>query len=110
MNAFDPGNPEPTQPWAPFAALVYRNIPAFDVEPRDTLAFDLGAMNELPPTVDIAFAVGQDPVSNNFSDPAERFTLAISNTQVPGTGNTVIGDCDLEYTIEQPYSFPGGTL
>ena len=79
LDPFDPGNPGRTQPWGPFGALVYRNLPAFDVAPGDILAFDLGAVNEVSPTVDIAFARGQDPVSNNFSDPAEPFTLVVSN-------------------------------
>ncbi len=111
LDPFDPGNPGMTQPWGPYGALVYRNLPAFDLAVGDILAFDLGAVNEVPPAVDIAMAVGMDPVSNNYSDPAAPFTHIVSNTQTPtSSGNTVIGDYEIEYTVEQPYSFPGGTL
>jgi len=110
LDPFDPGNPGLVSPWGPFGAMVYRNLPAFDVEPGDVLAFDLGAVNDYAPSVDIAFAPGMDPVSNNFTDPAAAFTPVVSNTQVPSKGNTVIGDYDVEYQIEQPFSFAGGTL
>jgi hypothetical protein len=95
--------------WGPFYALFYQNIPAFRVDPGDPLAFDLTAANEVTPQMEIAIARA---TTNPGDVPAEPFTRLVSNTQSPANpnGNAVVGDFELTYRVESPYSFPGGGL
>ncbi len=92
-----------------YQGFVYQNIPAFELYPGDTIAFDLGAENDTDITVDIALATA---TSNGSSEQdSDGFTTVVSSgTPADPNGNTVHGDYELEYTVDTPFSFAGGGL
>jgi uncharacterized repeat protein (TIGR01451 family) len=96
-------------PTSPFMGLVYKNIPAFDLKQGDVLAFDLGAVNDFDVELDIALAA---TTSNGGENQAEPFTRVVSNAQTPANprGDTVIGNFELQFVVENAYSFAGGGL
>ena len=107
----DPGNTGATRPWAPYAIYVYRNIPAFDAKINDTIGFDLGAMNDFSPRVEIALANGPDnPANGIYEENLEPFVPIASNLVAGLAGNNVIGDYDAVYAFNQAFTFDGGTL
>jgi hypothetical protein len=58
--------------------------------------------------LDIALA----PAPNGSDTPSQAFKTVIANTQTPlnGRGNTVIGDYEMQWKAQAPFSFPGGGL
>jgi Ca2+-binding RTX toxin-like protein len=95
--------------WNPFAAFIYRNIPAFELKPGDTVAFDMRAENGTNIEMDYDFA----PTTFNGSDVAAApFTRVILNTQTPANpkGDSIEGNFELQYKATTPFSFPGGGL
>jgi hypothetical protein len=95
--------------WTPFAAFIYKNIPAFELKVGDTLAFDTNAVNEADVQIDIALGAA----SSNGSDVhGQPFKTVISNTQTPANprGDTVVGDYEMQFKAQAPFSFPGGGL
>jgi hypothetical protein len=95
--------------WAPNAGFIYKNIPAFTLARGDTIAFDTKSAND----TDIQFDVGLSPTTVNGGDiPTGAFTKVVSNTQQAASprGDTTVGDFDLKYTVQAPFSFPGGGL
>lgn len=95
--------------WLPYAGFVYQNVPAFDIQAGDTIAFDLGALNDTDVQLEIAMAA---TVSNGSAEPAGAFTTVVTNTQVPANprGDAIIGNYELQFTAESAFSFPGGGL
>jgi hypothetical protein len=95
--------------WPPFAAFFYQNVPSFELKTGDTLAFDLGAENDADIELDIALA---RTVSNGTIVEGEPFKQVISNNQTPANprGDTTVGNFELRFTAEAPFSFPGGGL
>ncbi len=92
----------------PQMGFVYKDIPAFDLKTGDTIAFDLGAQNN----VDIQLQISMAPTTANGGDVPGAYTTVVNNTQVPVNprGNTVMGDYELQFTAQAPFSFPGGGL
>lgn len=95
--------------WTPYMGFIYKNVPAFNLQPGDTLAFDLGAQNDTNIQLDIAMA---GTTVNGGTVQAGSFTTVVTNTQTPQNprGDTIIGNFELRFTVEQPFSFPGGGL
>ena len=92
----------------PQMGFVYKNIPAFNLKVGDTIAFDLGAQNN----VDIQLQIRMAATTVNGGDIPGPYTTVVNNTQVPlnPTGNTVMGDYELQFTAEAPFNFRGGGL
>lgn len=101
-------NPGPTT-WTPFAAFIYEEVPPFNLVIGDTLAFDLGEVNDVNIGLDIAFA---RTIENGGVETQGTFTTVVSNSQTPGNprGDTIIGNYELRFIAEVPFNFPGGGL
>jgi hypothetical protein len=95
--------------WAPYAAFFYQNVPAFELKTGDTLAFDLGAVNDADIEFDIALA---RTVTNGTIVEDEPFKTVVTNDQTPlnPRGDTTLGNFELQFTAQAPFSFPGGGL
>jgi hypothetical protein len=106
---FGVGSPGPSQHWTPFAAFIYQNVPGFELKTGDTLAFDLGAVNDADIELDIALA---RTVTNGTIVEGEPFKTVVTNDQTPlnPRGDTTVGNFELRFTAEAPFSFPGGGL
>ena len=88
---------------------VYRNVPAFDLKPGDTVSFDLQAMND----VSIQVAIAMAPATTNGGDvPAAGLTQIVPNSELPANsrGDTITGDYELTFTSQAAFHFPGGGL
>ena len=96
--------------WTPYAAFIYRNIPAFELKANDTLAFDLRGINN----ADIQFDVDLAKTTFNGSDISSGpFTRIVLNDQTAAPsprGNSTEGDYELGFKAIAPFSFPGGGL
>src|SRR4051812_4231166 len=92
----------------PQMGFVYKNVPAFNLKTGDTVAFDLGAQNN----VDIQLQIDMAPTTVNGGDVPGAYTTVVNNSQVPlnPTGNTVMGDYELQFTAQAAFGFPGGGL
>jgi hypothetical protein len=103
-NEFPFGRPDV---W-PQMGFVYKNIPAFNLKTGDTIAFDLGAQNN----VDIQLQISMAATTVNGGEIPGPYTTVVNNTQVPlnPRGNTVMGDYELQFTSEAPFNFTGGGL
>jgi hypothetical protein len=109
-NCFPFGNSSRNgEEWGPFMGFIYRNVPPFSLAPGDILAFDLGAMNAVDVQLDIELAA---TTSNGGDSPDLPFTKVVSNTQIPlnPNGNDIVGDFEMQFTVEAPFTFPGGGL
>jgi len=95
--------------WEPFANFTYQNVPSFALNTGDTLAFDLGAVNDADIELDIALA---RTVSNGTIVEGEPFQTVVTNEQTPlnPRGDTTVGNFELRFTAQAPFSFPGGGL
>lgn len=95
--------------WTPFAGFIYEEMAPFNLAVGDTLAFDLGAMND----VNIGLEIALGRTQQNGGNAAQgAFTTVVSNTQTPASprGDNVIGNFELRFTAEAPFNFPGGGL
>jgi Ca2+-binding RTX toxin-like protein len=96
--------------WTPYAAFIYRNVPAFELKANDTLAFDLRGTNNADIQLDIDLA----RTTFNGSDiAAGGFTRIVLNNQTASPsprGNSTEGDYELGFKAVVPFSFPGGGL
>jgi len=95
----------------PYTGFIYQNIPAFSLLPGDSLAFDLAGTvpNDNPIEYDIELA---PTTVNGGSEASGTFTKVVSNTQqaaVPN-GDTILGNYELAFIVEAPFSFSGGGL
>jgi hypothetical protein len=95
--------------WTPFMAFISKNIPAFELKPGDTLAFDTNVVNDVDVQLDVALAAA---TTNGSDVPGQPFATLATNTQTPANprGNTVIGDFELQFVAQAPFSFSGGGL
>ena len=103
------GNPGITGPWGPFGGFIYQNVPAFNLQVGGTLAFDLGAPND----VDIGLDIHMAPTTvNGGTSETGNFTKIVSNTAAPSNprGDSITGNYELEFMAENPFIFPGGGL
>jgi hypothetical protein len=90
-------------------AFFYKDVPPFELQPGNTLAFDTSAEND----ADIQLAIALAPTTANGSTvEAQPFKQVVSNTQTAAdpNGDAVIGNFDLRYTSETDFSFAGGGL
>jgi hypothetical protein len=92
----------------PQMGFVYQNVPAFNLKTGDTIAFDLGAQND----VDIQLQISMAATTVNGGDVPGPYTTVVTNTQLPlnPRGNTVMGDYELQFTAQAPFNFNGGGL
>jgi hypothetical protein len=95
--------------WTPNLALFYKDIPPFELKSGDVLAFDLATPNEVNIQLQIGMA---EAAVNGGTTPAEPFTTIASNTQLPANplGDMTLGNYELRFTAETPFSFSGGGL
>jgi hypothetical protein len=95
--------------WTPHAAFIYQNVPSFELSTGDTLAFDLGNVND----ADIQLRIALARTTTNGGDVEdEPFKTVVTNNQTPlnPRGDTTVGNFELKFTAEAPFSFPGGGL
>jgi hypothetical protein len=99
---------EPSE-WRPFAAFFYKNLPAFELKTGDILAFDLGVANDADIQLEIALA---PTTTNGGTEESQPFQTVVTNTQTPANprGDATVGNFELQFTAETPFSFPGGGL
>jgi hypothetical protein len=99
----------PGNPWVPYAAWFYMNVPAFELASGDTLAFDLGAENDVDIELDLALA---RTTTNGGTVEGESFQTVVTNTQTPlnPRGDTTVGNFELQFIAQAPFSFAGGGL
>jgi hypothetical protein len=107
-----------------FTGFIYRNVPAFTLQPGDRIAFDLLAVNSQDIRREIYFAAANiNPaaaVPSNSSAPvsqgihATNWVKVVSDTHIPlnprGDSTFTRGNFELMYTAEAPFSFAGGGL
>jgi hypothetical protein len=95
--------------WTPYTAFIYQNVPSFELNTGDTLAFDTNEVNNADIELDIALA---RTVSNGTIVEGEPFKAVVSNNQTPANprGDATVGNFELQFTAEAPFSFPGGGL
>jgi len=95
--------------WVPFMGFIYQNVPPFQLQSGDTLAFDLGAVNSADVMIQIEMA---STTVNGGTIPELPFTTLVTNDQTPlnPNGDTVIGNFEMMFTVGAPFSFPGGGL
>jgi large repetitive protein len=111
-SASGPSNCIPFGGWyypSSYSGFIYKNIPAFDLYPGDTIAFDLGAVND----VDIDISIGMAAATSNggTTQSSAGFTTVVTNSTASSPrGNTTKGDYELAFTVDQPFSFAGGGL
>lgn len=92
----------------PNMGFIYKNLPGFELQPGDTIAFDLLAGNDVPLIFDIALA--STTVNGGLTADSDGFTTIASSALGTGQGNSVIGDFDLVFTVDSAFSFDGGGL
>jgi hypothetical protein len=104
-----------------FTGFIYRNVPAFELQRGDRIAFDLGATNDVVTRREIYLSTanknpdeavlhGNIVVSQGVTATEWVKVSSEHHAPQPGRGNTVIGDYDLRYRVESDFSFPGGGL
>jgi hypothetical protein len=82
----------------------YANLPAFNLEAGDVIAFDLGLANEFTPAfASIALATPSE-------DAAGTYTSIVVDSAASSKGDTIIGNFEVRFTISAPYIFAGGAL
>ena len=72
-------------------------------------AFDLAGLNDTDVGLEIALA--RTAVNGGIVE-GQPFQTVVTNTQTPANprGDTVIGNFELRFTAQAPFSFPGGGL
>lgn len=106
------------QLWLPSMGFVYRNVEAFVLVPGDTIAFDIQMQATDPPDLgfrpqlDIALAHASLPVKPFQPDdlPGSDFTIVAHAATAASPGNRSVEDYELAFTVDAPFSFPGGGL
>ena len=104
-----------------FTGFIYRNVPAFNLERGDKIAFDLGATNDVVTRREIYLSAanknpdeaqldGDNVVSQGITATEWVKVSSEDHAPHPGRGNEVTGDYDLRYRVESDFSFPGGGL
>ncbi|HET9333633.1 MAG TPA: hypothetical protein VFQ21_08625 [Gemmatimonadota bacterium] len=108
-----------------FTGFIYRDVPAFSLAVGDVIAFDLREANDVQTRRTIFFAAANknpaacvySPTTGQITNPqgiaaASGWTQVVSETQVPQNafGDAVLGNFELRYTAEAPFTFAGGGL
>ncbi len=94
---------------SPYMGFIYKNVPAFNLNPGDVLAFDLGDVNDFDVELDIYIAA---TITNGETIQAGAFQKIVSNTYLPLTprGDKIIGNFDMRFVVDSAFDFPGGGL
>lgn len=108
-----------------FSGFIYRNVPAFSLAVGDVIAFDLRQANDVETRRTIFFATANknpdacvfNPFTGQIENPqgiaaTSGWTVVVSEAQIPQNafGDAVLGNFELRYTAEAPFTFPGGGL
>lgn len=108
-----------------FSGFIYRNVPAFSLEVGDVIAFDLAGANSVETRRTIFFATANknpaacafNPFTGQITNPqgiaaTSGWTQVVSEAQIPQNpfGDAVVGNFELRYTAQAPFTFPGGGL
>jgi hypothetical protein len=108
-----------------FTGFIYRDVPAFSLAVGDVIAFDLRQGNDVETRRTIFFAAANknpnacvyNVTTGQITNPqgiaaASGWTQVVSETQVPQNpfGDAVLGNFELRYTAEAPFTFAGGGL
>ncbi|HYO47664.1 MAG TPA: hypothetical protein VEY33_13340 [Gemmatimonadota bacterium] len=108
-----------------FTGFIYRNVSAFSLEVGDVIAFDLVGANSVEIRRTIFFATANknpaacvfNPFTGQITNPqgiatSSGWTQVVSETQIPQNafGDGVLGNFELRYTAQAPFTFPGGGL
>lgn len=108
-----------------FTGFIYRNVPAFSLEVGDVIAFDLAGANSVETRRTIFFATANknpaacvfNPFTGQITNPqgimaSSGWTQVVSEAQIPQNafGDAVLGNFELRYTAQAPFTFPGGGL
>ncbi len=91
-----------------FMGFVYKDMPAFDLAPGDTIAFDLYAKNDVD--IEMNVAIAHTTVNGGTAEDFTGFLPIASGTPTTPRGNLVSYDYELAWVAEFPVSFPGGGL
>jgi len=94
---------------SPYMGFIYQNIPPFEIQPGAILAFDMADLNDYDVEMEIAMAA---TTVNGGTDQAEPFVTVVNNTQRPTNprGDTDIGTFEMQFSVENTFSFAGGGL
>ena len=89
-----------------FVTFIYKNVAAFTMTVGNQIAFDLGALNDVPVTVDIYFS----DLSSGYV--VQGYTQVVPESQTPLNpyGNTTIGDYELRYTATTAFTHAAGNF
>lgn len=97
-----------------FGGFIYRNIPAFTLNPGDKIRFDMGDLNDVDIRRNIYFAqanINPAPWSG-FSQGVTplSWVQVIDESQIPlnSLGDSIIGNFELTYTATASFTFTGG--
>jgi hypothetical protein len=97
-----------------FTGFIYRNVPAFELQPGDQIRFDLGGLNGQDTRRDIFFSRANRNPGSTYGQGirALGWVQVVDDSQIPSNprGNDVVGDFELGYTAQEAFSFPGGGL
>ncbi|RJG01994.1 PEP-CTERM sorting domain-containing protein [Noviherbaspirillum sedimenti] len=92
----------------PHMGFIYKNLPAFTLNPGDILAYDLGQANDLPLSFTISLAA---TTNNGGTIAASPFTtIATNSTPAVPTGDNIPYNYELAFTITNSFNFSGGGL
>jgi cysteine-rich repeat protein len=105
--------------WLPFMGFAYRDVEPFELSPGDVIAFDIQMRAADPddlgfqPQLDLALAHAPDPADP--LRPADLpgggdFTIVANDAVAASAGNRTVEDYELAFTVDRPFSFPGGGL
>ena len=92
-----------------FKGFIYAGLPALCLGPGDVIAFDHVGVNDTTINVDIALA--RTTVSGGTMPDADGFvTVVDGGIPLDPNGNTIIGDYELAFTVDDTFCFDGGGL
>ena len=88
---------------------IYQNVPAFEMSPGDEIAFDLAVPNDVDISLNISLATttvngGNEPTAAGFTQ------IVTDGTPAVPRGDSTQGNFELAFTVDAPFSFPGGGL
>ncbi|OFC70304.1 PEP-CTERM sorting domain-containing protein [Alteromonas confluentis] len=91
--------------YGPHMGFVYQDIDAFTLNVGDTIAFDIGAVNDS----ELSFDLSLSATTVNGGTTAAGFSF-VSSLGAGFYGDTVVGNYDLIFTATNTFTFNGGGL
>jgi hypothetical protein len=87
--------------WGSYFFGRYTNLPAATINVGDLICFDtVSVVASRPAFASIALATPANEV----------YSIIVGDSAALSNGNTVVGDCDLCFTVTAGYTFAGGDL